>query len=237
MDQLPEFVQILLGVAALAAAIIVLPAIAQYYIIRLLSNPKLHLKPADGRKFSRQIRDAQKQDEWAREHGFEHLGCYVLSATPGILIAAWRHTSEPTFMAMYYQQLRPFRDLVTMFQPDASLTTGSSADGLLMPRPPTDYSQCFTGLDADRLWERHREAIHFLTTRGRVSLARMPVDFERSFVTAMHDQCAHVRTIPLWPFRAIFWYFGRRRRLRNVSVEEQHQRGWVQLPWEAPLIR
>jgi hypothetical protein len=200
---------------------------AMYSQMRSLEN--LSLRPAPGTKPS------QEADAWARNNGFEFIANFTSKVgSMNTLISAWQQPHSPRFFCRYIisagHKTVVSHDLVTIFTSDMGLTTGDSRDGCLFPRPPGSYMQALTGAGLDERWQVHIEMEDFLIKTGGAQLLREPPNFEESFVDAIRKQVSFVRSVPLWPLRAAYWFFVRRYLWRNKSVKVQHEKGMIRLP-------
>jgi hypothetical protein len=166
---------------------------------------------------------------WAVANGFEFVGNFRLGP---VYIAGWEHTKRPSFFCEYRIQRKEFFDMVTTFADDMSLTTGSTKDGQLNPKPPGDYFQTFSNLSLGQLWEKHVEGENYLVGKGGVKLPEIMLLFEDEITGALCKELEYHKSIPLYHFRVPFWFFFRRRRWHNKSIQAQHERGMIRLPNE-----
>jgi hypothetical protein len=180
-------------------------------------------------------------DAWAEPQGFEMVGSYTMDmGSIHTFIVAWQHRERPTFFTVYYvfssqaakTTTRPTYEFVTTFSRDVSLTTGVTSQTPFFPRPPGDYARTFSGTARDDVWACHHASEDYLVRTAGVRIGPLDCRFEDCFHEALRKQVAFVRRIPLWPLRAPFWYFIRRRRFRNMSIEEQRRAGWIRMPHE-----
>lgn len=171
---------------------------------------------------------------WATEQGFDrYLGTFVVRLPAGAcLIAAWQHRLRPTYFCPYAAANKVFHDFVTLFSENRSLTTTNTRDGQFLPKAPGRYMQTFTGLSLDELLNRHAASEQFLLTQGRILERPVSWTFEEALSASLASQGAYIRSLPLWPLRAVYWFLVRKRRLHNKTIEEQHQLGLIRLPHE-----
>jgi hypothetical protein len=220
---LPEHVPVALGILAFAYLAV---AGVLYALMLKQSRPETVLKSADPNDSPGFAAAAAKRNTWLSEHGFEWDGGYSFM---GILIAAWTHESEPTYFCLYLKGgSQSFTDFVTVLNGGrGALTTGSTRDGLLMPKGPGDYHQAFPGKTLDESWQLHRQALDYLCGRPGTSIAGGPGGFSEALIEGVAGQARFVRSLPLWPLRWPYWFFIRRFRMNNKTVREQIESGLV----------
>jgi hypothetical protein len=214
---------------------VIMIALGFYLIVRKLAVSQVdEYVPGDMARDPKIARTADAK-LWAEQNRFQFIGYHVESCMNS-LIVAWQHPSQPTYFCAYVvsdnARLRNTYDFVTMFERDVSLTTGSTKDGHMMPPRPGAYVQTFSQVSLDEQWRRHTEAERFLTSRGHVRYRSNLPPFVESITTAIHGQVAHVRSLPFWPFRGVFWFASRRTRWHDLSIQEQHEAGRIRLPHE-----
>lgn len=113
-------------------------------------------------------------------------------------------------------------DLVTEFSERDSLTTGMSRASFLFPRPWGSFLQSFPGKSLPELWRRHTAGETFLIQSGVVATGGASQSIEDTLSKAMPKQLSYVRSIPLWPVRALYWYFIKRFLLHNIPIASQN---------------
>ena len=228
METIPPW--ILLTILAVLLGVPGMISLMLYLQIRALTRPSLRLEPADPERDGPAIAAAQKLDAWMQAEGFELADCCVLNAMQRAFIAAWQHTDRMRYACIYQIGPQQAYDIVTLFASDMALTTGSAVDGLLLPMPPGEYGQAFPKTSLEELWSRHTQSEAYLVQNGAVVLPAGDRPFADVFLPALRRHAAYVRSLPLWPLRGTYWFFVRRNRLKNLSVEQQVERGLVPLP-------
>ncbi|GEM_PF-1590921 len=174
---------------------------------------------------------------WAAENEFGFLGTYRMK-TPmtRALIYAWQRTDRPTYFCTYIiqsgQETKESYDLVTVFGDDIGLTTSSTKDGHMFPKPPHCFIQSFSPSVFDDRWARHIEMENYLMDVGGAQLVEREDVFEELIIDAMRKQMDYVRGISLWFLRAPIWFFIRRSQWHNLSIEEQYRKRLIKLPKE-----
>lgn len=199
-----------------------------------LANSEILKLPMDS---SHHVSDTETRNaiSWAEAANFEYLGVFEHRPDKN-LIYAWKSNIHRCFLASYVLLQGDTRiaatDFVTGFQDEFSLTTNNHGDGRAFPKHPATYAQCFANASIDEIWRRHKEAEQYLVGFGGVRAIQQLPDFQPAFQRAIRDQMNYLQSFLLWKLRIPYWYFVYRKRWRNISIEEQHTRGWIKLPNE-----
>lgn len=223
-------VLITLGVVALI--LYAVPAIAVYKGIRIMSRG-LDLPSLDESDCPAEYSIAKEYFSWTAANDFHNfLGGYYFGMPPGGFAAFWQHDSEPTYLLLLIVRGQRVLNFATAFDKEYGLDTVSMASEVY-PAPPGHYKQTFSKLDLPQLYARHTEAARFLRTDGRLEFARtLPNSIAQAVSDDGKRQAAYVESMPLWPLRAPYWYYVRRLRLHNRTIEELHRKGLAPLPHE-----
>lgn len=218
-----------LGLAALAYGLIC------FVVIRSINQlaQGIEIIPVNLREaYPALFHGVEESSLWAEAQGFRYVGSYrtTISDIENVF-AVWRHESRPTYLVRYHAAEQVFFDFVTLFQGQYGLTTSSTKDSQLSPRPCGEYQQSFDAA-LDVLLTMHADAEHFLIQEGRLKEQWV----ERPIVDLINEsvmrQAHYVQQLPFWQFRGAWWYFVRRRVMHNKGVQELHARGLAPLPHE-----
>lgn len=217
-----------LGLLVLGVCFVpVLIAFVAFKSVMQLSNPSLALQPADPDTFKTEFQEAMLHDKWATDEGFEWVGTYLLTAPAQVFIAAWRHVEYPAFFCVYVHAQGKHTDIVTIYENDLGITTGSSKDGLLFPSAPGSYMQCLPNISVHQQWQNHLEAEAFLLEKLKLDPRPIGKPFDVIVMESIRRQMAHVRRIPLWPLRTVWWFFVRRNKLAGMTIPQQYDKGLI----------
>ena len=219
---------IVIGVSAVF--ILAVPVVVTFLSIRGLSSSKLEPGSLEGE-------DQGAGSEWAGENDFAFVGNYALTVgVADLSMSIWRRSDRPTFFCSYLVQSGGSRqnsyDFVTLFEDDIMLTTNNKSDSQMLPQPPGYYSQSFSRVSLDGQWNRHLEMENYLMDTGGAILVQNDKPFEDCFVNAIQRQVEFVQSQSLWPLRSIYWFYIRRHKRHNLSIQDQHDKGLVILPNE-----
>ena len=113
-----------------------------------------------------------------------------------------------------------FFDFVTYFTDDTALTTSNSRDAFFLPGRPGSYKQAFPNGNFDELWKLHTEAEAYSRENYSRSASPASLAFAETLIKAMTRQMKHVRSLPLWPLRSVWWYCVNRFTKPNRPVRE-----------------
>jgi hypothetical protein len=217
----------------------VLMGLSMYARIRAMASPSHRLTPARDDAWVTYLPDMPQLAAWAERAGFRPVGCYTLASKySSTFMAVWRHQTRPTFFIAYHMGIpTPFKmitkrpyDFVTCFSRQIVLTTGTSKSSPLLPPQPTDYTQAFSEIDLDGVWQRHQAGEEYLARVGHVQTMPMDLCFEDLFHEGIRRQMAFLQGLRLGVLRAPYWYLVNRRRWHNKSIEEQHRQGRIRMP-------
>lgn len=220
---------LILPAAIMAFACTLGISLTTVFMMKRMAGDHLIALHPDDPKWRKLHESAESSIQWAVHHGFTILGYFRLPS--GGLVLLWERRGEPTFLAHYLIQRQIAIDIYTLFENAISLTTCSSSSSHLFPKRPGSYSQSVTSTLFDAIFSGHSEALRYLVQEG-ARLKSDAVDGVAQFDASIIRSLEFVRAQPLWPIRAIAWYWFRRRRWHGVPIAEQVRRGWVPPPAE-----
>jgi hypothetical protein len=227
-ELLTEHPELLLLAGIVPAFFVVVPILLTYLNIKT-SRKGIRLEPASETAYAPQFRTLDQHQGWAEENGFQYVGAYTVTLGVKVLLGAWKHQHEPTYFIMVLLADKQIYTFTTEFSEERSLDTVGSDDDML-PSPPGHYKQTFGGLSLVDLYQRHLESMHYIRTAGHIQTKPARLTLEDAVSLDAKRQAAYVQTLPLWPFRAVYWYYIWKRLKHNKSVEQLHKAGKVLLP-------
>ncbi|MFW6059952.1 MAG: hypothetical protein ACODAQ_07205 [Phycisphaeraceae bacterium] len=220
----------------LAAMFLLVPIAILTASVYLLPRASLEVLPDPESEAQRQAGEAVLGAEWLEEQGFVWEGAYRQRSFLGTTtIRAWRQPHSATFLCQYaLPGNNTALDIVSIFSTTrhVGLTTGSSAGAQFLPHKPGIYVQSFSGVDTGTLWQRHLESEVVVADATGISPEPVDEPFEALLRLAISEQMKYIRSLPLWPLRAPYWFYIKRHRLHNKPVSEIIERGWTRA--EAP---
>ncbi|MCC6359929.1 MAG: hypothetical protein IT450_14385 [Phycisphaerales bacterium] len=222
-----DFSPLILPAAIMAFACTLGISITMVVMMKRMQGDHLIPLHPDDPKWRKLHESAESSIQWAVHHGFTILGYFRVPS--GGLILLWERRGDPTFLAHYFIQRQIAIDLYTVFENSIGLTTCSSSSSHLFPKRPGSYCQSAASTLFDEIFAGHCEALEYLVQEG-ARLKSGAVDGVAQFNASIVRSLEFVRAQPLWPIRAIAWYWFRRRRWHGVPIAEQVRRGWVPAP-------
>ena len=157
-----------------------------------------------------------------------------------VVVYSWRQTTPSDVTRWFSIQHTPQMhciDITTGFDAEGtcSLTTANAKVAFTFPRQPGAFMQSILFRPFFEVWQRHLEAEAYLRGHFNLPISRSTVSWRDDNLRAIKAQMAYIRSLPLWFLRGPWWYFVTRNLRNNVSIEEQHRRGW--LPKAGALMR
>jgi len=210
-------------------------------VIAAYQMPRAKLEPMGEADSETQRRAGENEigAPWLREHHFHWENAYHFHSFIGkVTIRAWRQPESATFLCQYvFQGGKTTTDIVSIFSNEkrVGLTTGSTRDAQFMPHRPGICVQSFSGAPVATLWRRHTEAEVVVADVTGVSPEPVNKTFDELLLDAIRDQMQYVRSLPLWPLRAPYWYYIKRFRLHGKPVSALIEQGHIS-PAEANAL-
>ena len=205
--------------------------------------PRATLKPMqpDDAEAERRMGEAALDQTWLSEQSFQWENAYHFHSFIGkVTVRAWRQPESATFLCQYvFQGGKTTTDIVSIFSLDkrVGLTTGSTRDAQFMPHRPGIFVQSFSGVDTATLWQRHTESEVVVADVTGVNPEPVNRSFDELLLDAIRDQMEYVRSLPLWPLRAPYWYYIKRFRVHNKPVRALIDNGHISADHANVLLR
>lgn len=159
---------------------------------------------------------------WATQHDFEH-DSYLLAHTlldgSALQCSVWWSQQNATWVLLYYFKGKHFYDLVSKLANGGIISTVSGKDGLTLPGPSQHRIQAFPQLSLDELLQRHLATQTLFNGKVGLAVQRNKTNVVQELESALANQAAYVKTIPLWKMQGVFWYFLRRNWLVNKPIK------------------
>ena len=228
MELLTENYKLLLLIGAVPAFFIVVPVVITYVSVQAMRRG-VHLEPAPESTYRAQFHRVDQHQGWAEDNGFEFNGGYTMMLGVKSFVAAWKHREEPTYFVMLLAADKQVYTFTTEFSEAFSLDTTGSDDDML-PSPPGHYKQGFSGLSLVDLYQRHLEGVQYLRSNGHIQTRPRNPSLQDAVSRDAKRQAAYIQTLPLYPFRAVYWFYIWKKLKNNQSIEQLHKSGKVLLP-------
>lgn len=135
----------------------------------------------------------------------------------------FQQANYPRFVSILFHRQGVTMDIETYFDEDncSCLDTSTSGSAGMFPTRPNQYQQSFPRLAPDEAWGRHLEGETYLLERFGIKWKPFTMSYEHILVKALRLRMNFVRAIPLYPARALYWYFITRRAVANKSVQQR----------------
>lgn len=166
--------------------------------------------------------------DWAKANGFEpDLAADFYGRTDGVRtqVLTWKNGYKKTFLAYYCTPEKDFWEFVTILKNDSALNSSNTKDSVMLPSPPGIFMQACEGLDLNTLFSWHEQALVFLHEAGDVAIVDRWESTDKLILESIRRQVAHVKSIPLWQFLGVYWFFVRRNRLNAKSIRDRYPQG------------
>jgi len=207
-----------------------------FFLFRIFLCSSIGLKPYVTKHPAKDKNIERTKDTgaWAERNGFELLDFYVVRY--GMLqffMATWESIEKPVYLCQYsFGTGSGTVDFTSIFDNEIELTTVNSKDANAYPKPLWDYHQSFSKCGFNELYQMHIEGEEYLITKGWAKRAKLPIDFEQCFLNSMKKQKCYGRKHWYRIFFILYFYFFRRYKWHNKTIQQQHERGMIQLPNE-----
>lgn len=208
---------ILIVVGMAVFYLFVLIPILIYYAIQHMRSPKLILLPeADWDEYYE--KKCRVESDWAESNQFIQIGVYRLQQN---FILVWKDVENATYFQVTLSPYGWFHSFTTVFGEDYSLITANDRESLVFPAPPKRFVQSFGIESLDDLHEKHKETMAALVRVKHLELPEHLPDFEETYLSIVRQQHEHVRSVPFYPIRGIWWYHISRRAKFNQPLDLQ----------------
>ncbi len=198
------------------AAIPLVVAVQVYFLVLKMSEPEKMMRPlAEGLTPNEQQVLADHR-EWLAYCKFEYLTSFQFSS---IRVAVFQQQGAQRFLSFYFHQKLSYC-FETYFDDLTCLDTGTSGSTGMFPARPGNYKQSFPNVRADEAWQRHLEAEDYLRTKFGFQFRPLSQPYEQTLLHVMRLHMRHVRSLFLWPFRALYWYAFKRGKMANKPIQE-----------------
>lgn len=186
-----------------------------YIAVLGISSPKSQLERIDPKdRTAREVINEFK--DWAGTYNFEWVGAYWtrFKINPSICMCCWQHP-DGTYFVVYKSNNKKVIDFFSLLdeQLGISLTTGNSPDGESLPDRSGALKQSFPKTQVDGLAD--------LENRFGLEPIKSDQSFEDSFMGFIRAQMKYVRSINLWPVRAVLWFL-LRKKFHGQTVSERY---------------
>jgi hypothetical protein len=142
--------------------------------------------------------------------GFQRVGSpMTVGISPPALLVAFVHEAERSYATAFRAGTVPAKtafDCVSILDGDrGGLTTGAESAGAAIPAARGSLRQVFPRASVDQVFERHRQALHHLRSRGLPAKAVSASTFRRDFALSFRRQREAFLAAPLRGAAVTLW--------------------------------
>lgn len=189
--------------------------------VKRLKNIDEFLEPVEKIEDVEFIEACKEIEKWASEKGFVKDIFFLLHAQNSgmpIKCASWWSESNHCYLLFYLAEegkiLKKATDFHSRFKSNVSLTTGSTVDGLLLPRLKNDFMQCLVNVSIEEQFNRHIKSTESIIKKHNLSINFHKYDLFPVLRHAIKAQAEYIMELPLWKHRGFYWFFVRRHILK-----------------------
>ncbi len=189
-----------------------------YLLVRKMSEPENMFQSLPGGLDPNKQRLLTGHQSWLDANSFYPVATFQFGI---IQVAAFRQKdTQRFFLFNFHKRLTFCAD--TYFSDDTGFETSNSGATGMFPKRPGKYAQSFPGIAPDELWRRHLEAETYLVNRLPIVQKSLSMPYEQLLLHNLRLEMQYVRSIPLYPFRALYWFAVARKRMANRSIQQQY---------------
>ena len=209
MDYMPLYI------LAVAPFLIVIQV---YFLVRKMSEPEKMMKPIERGLGPSKEQFIGSHKAWLDSQQLEWLTCFQFSI---IQSAVFQQRGTQRFFIFHFHQQKITYEVESRFEEDSHLETSTSGNSGMFPARPKVFKQSFPGLTPEQAWARHLEGEAYLMQKFGLTWRPLNQPYEQVLLNSLRMTMMYVRSIPFYPFRALYWFFVTRFAVRNKSVQQQ----------------
>lgn len=189
----------------------------------------LHFEQVDRVKFDERTRKLESDACKVLNMGFNKIDEFYLQLIPDSITYIFKHVSDPIYMNLYHMGPKIVPDVITLFDNDYSLTTGSTSDAGNIPRGEKELLQIFENASYETLCEEHRKSVEFLKSRNLNTREVSQPEFRDEFMKSLKETGERIMSYPVWPLLLLFWVVTVRGKIHQMSIEKQVESGKIRV--------
>jgi hypothetical protein len=189
-----------------------------YFLVLKMSEPERLMRPLTTGLTPFEEHTLAAYREWLAYANLQYLTSFQFSL---IRVAVFQQPGAQRFFSFYFHKQLSF-SIETYFDDLTSFDTGTSANVGMFPTRPGNCKQNFPGIRADEAWKRHLEGEEYLRAKFGFQFRPLSQPYEQTLQNVMRLQMRNVRSLPFWPFRALYWYAFKRGKMANKSIQMQY---------------
>ena len=189
-----------------------------YLLVHKMSEPENMFRSLPGGLDPNKQQILSGYRSWLGSNNFYSVATFQFGI---IQVAAFQQKDTQRFFFFnFHKRLTFCAD--TYFSDDISLETSTSGDAGMFPHRPDKYVQSIPNIMPDEVWRRHLEAEAYLLKKFKIVEKSLSMPYEQLLLYNIRLNMQYVRSIPFYPFRALYWYAVMRGRMANRSIQQQY---------------
>jgi len=192
-----------------------------YFLVRKMSEPEKMLKAIEGGLSANRERFIESQKAWLDSNELQRLTSFQFGAIQSVV---FQQKGTQRFFIFHFHQNNTF-EIESRFSEDSHLETSNSGSSGMFPARSKVYKQSYPGVTPEELWQRHLEGEAYLMQKFSIAWRPLNQPYEQVLTNSLRMTMNYVRSIPFYPFRALYWFFVTRYAVRNKSVQQQFPPG------------
>lgn len=193
-------------------------AMQVYLQVLKMSEPEKMMLPIAGGLSPEKQQILLDHKEWLTARKLNYLTSFQFGT---IQVAVFQQENYSRFFSIYFHKLVTY-DLESRFDDLTCLDTATSGSTGMFPARPGSYKQSFPQASAEEVWQRHLEGEAYLMQKLGIAWQPLSRPYQETLLNTMRLHMKYVRSIPLWPFRSVYWYAVSRRKMANRSIQQQY---------------
>lgn len=213
-------VELIITIISFILAIPALISFAIYQQVQILSEPEKLFLPDEDERVKKNLDD--KKSLWIEEHNWQYIKSYRLQQ---IHFSAWRLNRQNTFLLISFIADKQVIDFVTVFNDHQTHTTTNSIDAFLFPAKPDCCREGIRSHKLEELYQLHQHSASLVQSHLNIRTSHVELEFLPTLCQNMRQQMQYIKSLPLYPLRALYWFFIQRKKLFGETIEQQSREG------------
>lgn len=189
----------------------------------------LQIKPVPKSGYDKRIKELNIDAHTLEKIGFDKWDEFFLKMIPDSVIYVFKYRHDSIYFCLYHFGSKKTCDIFTRYNDDFTLTTCNAIEGGMTPRPAKALLQIITKLSYNELLDIHQKTNTFLQAKGLKELDIPKQEFQEYFLKSIREQADHVRKYTFWPILLIFWTITQRGKKYCRQIENQYQKGLIEI--------
>jgi len=173
--------------------------------------------------------DLERESRLIELQGFYKIDQFYLRMIPDSITFVFKHTKEPVYFCIYHFGKKHTCDFVTRFENEYYLTTSSSVDAGMTPRPEKALLQIFPSTPYETLFQKHLKSRDYIFQNGISTFDIQEGEFRFYFMKSIKEQADHIRKSLFWPLMLLIRTISQYGRKFCSSIKEQYPQGFSKI--------